>query len=149
MPTAGRLIAAFLFAALFWGASQLALPLYTLAEEPVPRAFTLVNIGVALVFGWRLGGAGAGSQSWAGAVGQGLTTLVAATFAALFLHGGIRMTELSLRKAYDGPAEAVVAVFGLMIDIGQTAAIPAVVTLLLVGSMVAGLVVEWVGRRFS
>lgn len=149
MPTAGRLVAAILFAALFWGASQLALPLYRLAEEAEPRAFTLVNIGVAIVFGWRLGGARAGSHSWSGAIGQGLTTLVATTFAALFLHGGIRMTELSLRKVYDGPSEAVIAVFGLMIDIGRTAAVSEVVTLLLAGSVIAGLVVEWVGRRFN
>ncbi|MBW7922089.1 MAG: TrgA family protein [Rubellimicrobium sp.] len=147
MPTAGKLTAAFLFAALFGAVAQLALPAFAAAEQPEPRAFALVNMALGLVIGWRLGGARAGSNTWAGAVGQGITTTVAITFAALVLHGGIRMVALSMRKAYDGPAEAVIAVFGLMIDIGRTAALPEVIAALAAGAVVIGLVVEWIGRR--
>jgi len=149
MPTAARLVAALLFAALFGAVSVLALPAFALAEEPDPRGFALVNLLLGLVIGWRLGGAGAGRRSWAGAAGQGLTTAVAITFSALFLHGTIRMVALSMRKYYDGPAEAVVGVFALMIEIGRIAALPGVIALLVLGAMGAGIVVEWVGRHSS
>lgn len=149
MPTAARLVAAFLFAGLFFLVSQQALPAFALAEEPDPRGFTLVNVLVGLVIGWRLGGTNAGRNHWPGAIAQGLTTVVACVFVALFLHGLIRMVALSMRKYYGGPAEAVIGVFTLMIEIGRTAAQPEVITLLVAGAVVLGLVVEWVGRRAS
>lgn len=149
MPTAARLVAAFLFAGLFFLVSQQALPAFALAEEADPRGFALVNTLVGLVIGWRLGGANAGRNHWPGAIGQGLTTTIACIFVALFLHGVIRMIALSMRKYYDGPAEAVIGVFSLMIEIGRTAAQPEVIALLAIGAVVLGLIVEWVGRRAS
>lgn len=147
MPTAARLVAAILFAGLFWIVSQAALPLFALAEQPDPRGFAMINTVAGLLLGWRLGGDGAGRNRWSGAVGQGLTTMIATAFVALFLHALIRMVALSMRKHYDGPAEAVIGVFALMIEMGRTMATPEVISLLLAGAVLLGLVVEWVGRR--
>ncbi len=149
MPTAARLVAAILFALLFWLVSQLALPQFALAEEADPRGFVMINTLAGLVLGWQLAGSGAGRRRWSGAVNQGLTTMIATVFVALFLHGMVRMVALSLRKYYDGPAEAVIGVFALMIEIGRTAATSQVITVLVLGAVVLGIAVEWVGRRAS
>ncbi|MCC7321723.1 MAG: TrgA family protein [Rubellimicrobium sp.] len=148
MPTAARLAAAILFAVLLWLAAELALPAFPLAEQAEPRWFAPINAGAGLILGWRILGTRSGGQSWAGAVGQGLTTLAAALIVGLFLSAAVRMVELSLRRIYDGPAEAVVAVFALMAEIGRTAALPHVLALLVAGAAVAGILAEWVGRHF-
>lgn len=149
MPTTARLVAAILYAVLFWWVSIVTLPAFALAEQPDPKGYVIINTVLALVMGWRLGGTRAGRSSWGEAVGQGLTTGAAIIIVALFLHGGIRMITLSLRKVYDGPAEAVIAVFALMIEAGQTTARTEVIVPLLVAVVVIGVVVEGVGRRFK
>ena len=148
MPTAGRLVAAILFAPLFWYASVLALPYYPLAEEPAPKAFALVNAGLALVLGWSVAGSRAGKGTWAGAVSYGLTAGIAIAISALFLHSFIQMVQLSLRKVYDGPADAVIGVFRLMFDNAAVLAKADVGIVLGGGSVIAGLVTEWFGRNY-
>jgi hypothetical protein len=146
MPTAGRLAAAVVFTALIWSVSQLIKPLFP--EGTDTGAFAEVNAGLALVISWLFAGARAGRSGWSGAVSYGVTNVVAITFWALLLHSGAEMVRLSLRNRYDGPAEAVIAVFGLMWDHAQLMATLPVLGLLLLGGAVGGLITEWFGRRF-
>lgn len=148
MPTAGRLVAAILFAPLFWYASTLALPYFTIEEAPVPDAFAMVNAGLGLVLGWTIAGSRAGKGTWFGALSYGLTAGIAISVAALFVHSFVQMVQLSLRRVYDGPADAVIGVFELMFENALVLAKPDVGIVLGVGSVAAGLVTEWFGRNY-
>lgn len=148
MPTAGRLVAAVLFGPLFWFASTLALPYYPLAEATPPDWFAEGNAALGVVLGWKIAGGRAGQGSWGGAVSHGLTAGIAISVAALFVHSFVQMVQLSLRKVYDGPADAVIGVFALMFENAQVVAHQDVGAVVLGGSLLAGLVVEWFGRNF-
>lgn len=145
MPTAAKLAAAVLFGALAWWASQLVRPAFP-AGTDLGR-FAAVNALVGVVAGWRIAGPRA-PAGWVAALSYGLTTAVAMTLAALVVHSVARMIRQSLRRLYEGPVEAVAAVFGIMADNLQFLAPAAVWGTLLVGGALAGLATEWVGRTF-
>ncbi len=145
MPTAAKMSAAVLFAALAWVASRLTFPLWP--EGTDPGRFAEINAAVGLVLGWRMAGGRAGT-TWSGAVGYGLTTAVAVAFVSLFLHGFLLMIEDSLRKRFDGPVEATVAVFEYIIEQARILGSGPVIAAVLGGGVLAGLVTEWFGRNF-
>ena len=146
MPTFGRLTAAILFAPLCWYVSLLAVPLFS--EGKMPAMWAEINTVIGLWMGWVVAGKRAG-DGYNAAISYGLTTLVAIIFWSLFSHSFIEMIDRSLNKRYDGPAEAVVSIFELGAEIGQFLATPLVLGTLLIGSLVAALVTEFIGSRFS
>ena len=146
MPTAAKLVAGALFAALAWVASGLIVPL--LPEATAVGMFAPVNAAIGFVVGWRVAGSRA-RTTLRGAVSYGLTAAFAMTFAALFLHSFAIMIRQSLRKLYDGPADALIGVVELMIEHGRLLAAPEVLGTLLLGGVLAGLATEWAGRRWS
>jgi len=148
MPTAGRLAGAALFAPLFWYLSQIAAPYFIAAETAVPDWFAIINTALGLIFGWKLCGGRAGKGGWIGGLGNGLTTGIVTAFVALFAHSFIEMVKLSLRKLYDGPADALIGIFDLLFDYAILLAQQDVLVVLLVGSVIAGLIAEYFGRNF-
>jgi hypothetical protein len=142
MPTAGRLVGAALFALLGAGVSWLALPRFP--EGAAPEWFLPVNAAIGAVLGWR---AGVPRGGWARGVGLGLTTAVALALLALLAEGGTEMIERSLRRAYDGPVEALVEMVGIMMRLGRHLAGAQVLTALLLGGAVAGVGTEAAARR--
>ena len=145
MLTAARMVAGILYAGLAWYVSQLIKPLFP--EGSDLGFFAEINAGIAFLVGWQIAGSRAGG-SWPAAISYGLTTTIAMTVWALFLHSGGEMVRQSLRKLYDGPAEAVVDVFGLMFEYGTLMATPQVLGMLAAGGILAGLLVEICGRNF-
>jgi len=145
MPTAAKLAAAVLFAALAWFASELIKPLFPEGSD-VGR-FSEINAVIGAIAGWRVAGPRA-RTTLQGAVSYGLTTTIVMTVSALFLHSFAVMIRQSLRKLYDGPVEAVAGVFEIMFHNFMMIATPEVLGTILVGGMVAGLVTEWFGRNF-
>ena len=145
MLTAGKLVAAILFAGLAWWTSQVIMPLFP--EGTDPGLFEWVNTAVGFVVGWVIAGSRAGT-GWAAAVSYGLTTVAGLVFWALFLNCAAEMIRLSLRRAYDGPVEAVIGIFDLMVENGQIMIDPTVIGTLVIGGVVAALVVELAGRNF-
>jgi hypothetical protein len=145
MLTAAKMAAAILYAGLAWYVSELIKPLFPEGQDL--GWFSEVNAVIAAALAWNIAGSRAGG-SWAAAVSYGLTTTIAMTFWGIFLQSGGEMIRQSLRKLYDGPSEAVVAVFGLMFEYGQLMATPQVLGTLLAGGVVAGLLVEICGRNF-
>jgi hypothetical protein len=145
MPTAAKIAAAILFAALAWIASRLTFPLWP--EGASPGRFAEINAALGFVLGWRMSGARAG-QGVTAAIGTGLTTAVAVAFVSLFAHGFVLMIGDSLRKRFDGPVEATVAVFGNLVEQAQILGSAPVIATVLGGGVVAGLVTEWFGRNF-
>jgi hypothetical protein len=145
MWTAAKLVAGVLFAGLAWYASQLIKPEFP--EGTDLGWFAEVNAAIGFVMGWIIAGTRAGG-SWSAAVSYGLTTAVAMTVAGLFLHSGAEMVRRSLMRVYDGPAEAVVAVFELMVEHGLIMATAPIIGTLLIGGVMAALLVEITGRNF-
>jgi len=70
-------------------------------------------------------------------------------FWCLFAHSFAEMLRLSLARRYDGPVEAIVSVFKLGIDYAGYLAHGSILGVLLVGGMLAGVIGEFVKRRWS
>jgi len=98
--------------------------------------------------GWVFVGKRAG-DTYAGALGYGMTGAVLLLVFGLFIHSFWEMIERSLRKQYKGPMEAITSVFELMFSNALILINPFVIGTLLLGSMLAALVIEWVGRHFE
>ncbi len=146
MPTAARLIAAILFAALGWYASELFKPL--LEEGTDTGRLSEINALVGVFVGWKIAGPRAG-DTYGAAVGYGLSAGAGLVVLSLFVHSSTEMLNRALRKSYDGATEAVVAVFELMVEYGALMADSKLITTLIGGSVIAGVTTEWVGRRYS
>jgi len=146
MPTSARLVAAILFAVVAWFTSELIKLL--LPPETNFGWFTQANTVLGFLIGWVFVDKRAG-YTYSGALGYGLTGGVLLIIWGLFMHSFWEMIERSLRKQYEGPVEAVMSVFELMFENALVLINPAVIATLLVGSMGAAILVEWIGRRFE
>jgi hypothetical protein len=146
MPTAAKLVAAIAWAALAWWASELIKPYFPDGRDL--GRFSEVNALFGLVMGWRMAGPRVGLGWWA-AVGNGFTTTLALVVMGVFLHCFAEMIRFSLRRMFDGPVEALVDIFRLMVEYLVMMARTDVIAVLLVGGILAGLVAEWAGRRWS
>ncbi|RYG91886.1 TrgA family protein [Loktanella sp. IMCC34160] len=146
MPTMGKLVAAVLFGALAWYVSQLCIPIFP--EGTMPTFWTGINTGFGILMGWVVAGKRAGMGLNA-ALSYGVTTAAAIIFWALFGNSAVEMVERSLDKRYDGPVEAVVSIFEIGVETGQMLATAEVLGALFIGSIIAALIVEFVGKRAS
>lgn len=146
MPTMGRLVGAILFGALAWYTSILIIPLFP--EGTNLGLFQEVNTVFGLIAGWAVAGPRAGT-GYVASFSYGLTSMVAMVIMALFFNSSVVMIERSLRKRYDGPGEAVTDVFELFIEHGAMMLTGEIITTLLVGCFVGGLITEAFGRRFT
>ena len=145
MPTAGRLAGALTFMALAYFATAMMLPLFPEGAEPA--RFLEVNLFAACIAGWVTVGQRAGRGTVA-AFGVGVTGLAVFLFWMFFIHAVDEMLEEAFRRAYDGPVEAVVAIFEIMTEFGYMLLRPPVVSLLFLGSIAAGLLTEYFARNF-
>ena len=146
MPTAPKLIAALLFAALAFFVSELVKPL--LPEGTQFGIFSPFNAAVGAVMGWRISGARAG-LSMRASLGYGITTAAITVFWCLFIWSGYLMVDASTRLRYSGPMEALQDMGSMMIEFAQTMATGPVLGSLLVGAVVFGWLTEHVARRYT
>ena len=146
MPTAAKLAAAILFGALAWWVSQMIKPLFP--EGTDLGRFAEYNAALGAVIGWRVAGARA-RTSWPNAVAYGLTAAVGTVAMGLFVYSLLRMLSQSVRKVYEGPMEALVDVVRIMLENVQFIANGEVLTILLAGGVLGGLVTEWVARNYK
>lgn len=146
MPTASKLIAALLFGALAWFASDLVRPL--LPEGTQDGKFAPLNAAVGFLMGWTIMGRRVG-QSMRMSLGYGLTTATITVFWCLLIWSGFLMVEASMRLRYNGPMHALQNMGVMMIDYARLMATPTVVGSLVVGGLVFGWLTEQVARRYS
>jgi len=145
MPTAAKLAAAILYAALAWWVSQMIKPLFP--EGTDLGRFAEYNALIGLVIGWRVAG-GRARTTWPNAVSYGLTSSLGTALMALFLHSASVMLSQTLRKVYEGPMEALVDIARIMAENAHFVAAPQVLATLVVGGVLAGLATEWVARNY-
>lgn len=145
MPTAGRLAGALCFALLGALLAYLTIPLFK--EARVPSFWWPLTIGSGLWAGWVVVGSRVG-RGISSAIGNGLTGVAAQVFWILFVLASVEMVQKSLRKSYDSALEAIVNVFEL--GIGHAVVFGAnmdVLTAIVAGGIVCGLIAEFFGRR--
>ncbi len=145
MPTAAKLLAGIAWAVLAWLASERIKPYFP--EGVNLGRFSEVNAVLGLLVGWKMAGPRVG-RGWSAAVSNGLTTTLALVVTGVFLQSFVQMVRFSLRRKYDGPVEALVDVFRLMVEYLALMARTDVIVTLVVGGLAAGLAIEWAGRRW-
>ena len=146
MPTASRLIAALCLAALAWVLSEMVKPLFE--ENKQFGNFSIINVAIGLIVGWRVIGSRAG-RGIAASINNGLTGGLVLYFWVLFLHSGYKMFQVSMRGRYDGAFDAAGAVFDIMYENAVTTATGLVIISLVLGSVMTGVVAEFTAERAS
>lgn len=144
MPTAARLTAAVLFGLLGYLFATQASPYFPEAQEPY--YWLQLNIAAGVIVGWLLCGTKAGNGYRPG-LANGITTVVAVLFSVFFFMSFFDMIKKSLRRSYDGPIEAVVNVFEIMMEWVPFFAVQDLGILVFGGAIMAGLITEFVGKR--
>ena len=144
MPTAAKLVAAITFAALAYLNAHVFIP--SLPEGTQLEWFREITALIGLVCGWLVMGGLVGA-SYGEAISSGIRTSITVAFFALLGFAIYEMLQRSMSMMYDGPMEAVLAVFDLMFYYGKMMMTLDVIGVLLVGGAVGGVVTEWVGRR--
>ncbi|MGC9419191.1 MAG: TrgA family protein [Rhodovulum sp.] len=146
MPTAAKLVAALLYAAVAWFASDAIVPLFP--EGTDLGSFAMVNTVIGGLTGWLVMGGLAG-EGYGLAVASGLRTTAVLVFYALLFHAVYEMLHRATRMRYDGVMEALTAVVELMGKYGlMVVTSPVVMGILIGGGVLAGLAVEWAARRW-
>ncbi len=144
MPTATKFVAAVLYAAMAFVVTILAMPL--IADTTPPANAPLINAALGALVGWFVAGPRAG-VGWVEGISNGLTTTIAGLMFLIILHGGREMIEMSLRKRYSGPIEAIDGMVGFAIEYIVLLTVPHMILILVSSGALAGLLIEQVQRR--
>ncbi|WP_298358363.1 TrgA family protein [uncultured Litoreibacter sp.] len=145
MPTAARLIAAVLLAALAYHTSNIAKTL--LPEGTKVGVFTPWAMAISVACAWRVVGRLIG-RGYKDAVSTGLYAVACSMFFTCLLFAITEMIKRSTKLRYDGPMEAIVAMFGLVIEYGAMFLHPPILGALLVGGVVIGIAAEWAEKKW-
>jgi hypothetical protein len=140
MPTAAKLAAAIVFAIVGWIAANYFVP--ALGEDTQVGLFREVVALIGVFVGWRVMGPSVG-KGYFEAAGSGLKTSVVYVFFALLLFSIYEMIQLSMSaRGYDGPMEAVLDIFNLMLEHGLEMLTPEVIGTLVIGGILGGVITE-------
>jgi hypothetical protein len=145
MPTAAKLVASVLFALL----SLFIADLYRQGITDGTRTTYLVPgcAAIGLICGWRVMGRLVG-KGMGDALGSGIRTSLTIVFFALLLFSIYEMVVTSTKGLYDGPMEAVLAIFDIMLGYGWGLVTPELIGTILMGGGLAGMATEWADRRW-
>ncbi len=144
MPTMPKLIAGVLIAILGYVAAEAFKP--GMPEGSYFGQFSLICAVIGFLVGWIVLGNKVG-LGFAGAVSAGLQAAVVFTFFALLGFSIYLMLKRSARMMYDDPMQALVGVFDMMMKHGALLFTAQVMGVLVIGGIIAGLAVDWVGKR--
>jgi hypothetical protein len=146
MPTAGRLAGAVIFALFGWYLGGIMSPFFP-NERPPDYIIQLCAL-VGLFIGWKVCGSRAG-QGYRLAVSNGLTSTGAFAFVVLGALAFNEMLNNAMRNRYDGPMDAIVGMFGLMLEQGQRFLDIPFLTTVVVGGIICAFIAEFFGKRFT
>lgn len=147
MPTAAKLFAAIGFALMTFFASESFV--FELPEGTDPGFFSYINTLIGAICGWRVMGRLAG-EGYIAAITPGIRTTATILFYTLAGHSLAEMIRLATKLRYDGPGEAIIAMFQMIIDYGFMVVTSGPVLLILgVGTLLAAWFSEWANGRWS
>ena len=102
---------------------------------------------IGFLSGWRVIGPAAGRGYYA-ALGGGVKTGIVMVFFSLLGFSIYEMVLLSMKMRYDGPVEAVLGIFDLMIEYGQLMLRTDLLVTLFAGSALGGWIAEFAGKHW-
>ena len=143
MPNAASLFAGISLAVIAFIVSGQIIPLFEEGKDF--GYFTVVNMVIGAVIGWKLMGPRAGRGMTPG-INNGLTGVAVMVFWALFVQGCYEMVRLAMRNRYDGPFEAVLAIFEIGYEYAVLIAVPNILITLFIGAVCAGALTEYISR---
>ena len=145
MPTAAKLFGALAFAILGWISANI----FSTGMPEGSQIGLLREIVAAIGFlsGWRVMGPAAGRGYYA-ALGGGVKTGIVMVFFSLLGFSIYEMVLLSMKMRYDGPVEAVLGIFDLMIEYGQLMLRTDLLVTLFAGSALGGWIAEFAGKHW-
>lgn len=147
MPTAAKLVAAILLAALGFVAAGRYVQL--MPEGAVAGHLGLICAGLGAVVGWLVLGRRAGRGVGAG-TSAGLQAAVVLVASALIIFSIERMVRRAMAGFYGADIlRAVTGVFENIYEFGARLADSQLLGILILGGLIAGLVTELVNRRWS
>jgi len=146
MPTGAKLVAGITFAVVAFVAAQLFLP--SLELDAAPRWFAAANALLGFLVGWRVLGRAVGG-TYGTAIWAGVGAAIWLFFWALLLFSFREMVLRSLDKRYRIPTEALGNLLEIAIFYAKLAFSVEVLGALLLGGMIAGILAEFAGRRWS
>ena len=145
MPTASRFIGAIFFAAIAFYVSEL----FKL-QMPEGRNFgnfSFYNAAIGLICGWVFLRLPRGLRM-SSSIGHGLSAMAAVLFWVVLINCISEMLRLSLRKQYDGPLEAILGVFKLALEYGQLLGTTEIISVMLIGGVVGGIICGWAAHKW-
>ncbi len=145
MPTAARLVAALLLAIFGWIISDLIRPL--LPEGTDFGLFNYINLILGLWVGWVVMGRRAG-RGFVQGINNGLTGMAVLFLWGLGFHATAEMFKLAMRNRYDGPMEAITAIFLIASEYGVLIATPLVLGTALVGALIIGPAADFAAKHW-
>lgn len=145
MPTAARLTASACLALLAFILSGQIMPL--MPEDTDFGYFTLVNIVLGILVGWVFMGRHV-NFGLAASITNGLTGVLVLVFWGLFVQGANEMIRLAMRNRYDGPFEAIFAIFEHMVEYGLVLLNPLLLATMAIGGILSGLATNFAWRRW-
>ncbi len=145
MPNAARLVAAVCLALLAFIISGQIMP--RMPEGTGFGYFTHVNVALGVLCGWIIMGKRAG-RGFTPGVNNGLTGMASLIFWGLFVQGTYEMVRQAMRNRFDGPFEALLAIFEIGLDYAKVLIAPNIILTALIGGVLAGLATEFAWRRW-
>ncbi len=146
MPTAAKLFSAISLGILAWVASDEVRPL--MPDGTDFGYFNVVNLGLGLVSGWIVLGSRVG-RGYYESLMAGLTGMAALVFWAMFFQSLNEMLKQAIQRHYDSINEAIFDIFYIAIDFGQKILDFNLISVLVIGGMIAGICGEWASRRWT
>ncbi|NEY91337.1 TrgA family protein [Tabrizicola oligotrophica] len=146
MPTAPKLTAAVIFALVAAIAAHLFIP--ALPEGTQVKLFREISAAIGFLCGWLIMGRMTG-RGMVEAINRGLVTSVSILFWCLLVFSIYFMIRKSTRMMYDGPMEAVLGIFEMMLEFGMLLKSPATPVALAAGGVLGGMLTEAASRRWS
>jgi len=145
MLTASRLIGALAFAV--FGTYLAFITVKYFDEGAAPSYWIGLAAFAGFWAGWSVVGPRTG-RGYSSSVGVSLTGVVALGFWVIFLHSVYEMVQKSMRRAYEGPADALVGVLEIGGEYALRFANLEVLATLVAGGLIAGMFTEFFARRY-
>jgi uncharacterized membrane-anchored protein YitT (DUF2179 family) len=144
MPTAAKLMAAVCLAVVGYILSLMVMPL--MPESTDFGYFIPLNIVLGLCAGWFVMGRRAGRGTTA-AINNGLTGVFVLLLWGVGVQAIYEMFRLAMRNRYDGPFEAMVAVFQIGAEFAVIIMTVPIAIVAVIASVFSGLLVEFAHKH--
>ncbi len=147
MPTAAKLMAAIIFAIAGYLTAD-AVRGY-LPESAPAKQLTLWSVVIPVICGWRVIGKYVPRGGYRQSINAGVYAMAVAVFFTVGAFAFAEMIERSMNKQYNGPVEAVLNMFGILLELGQLLLHPGPLAIMAVGAVSSGILGLWAHRKWG